>query len=131
MRLFLLFFTYLITKIENYLFRSSQMQGLAKKYNLNYTKPKASFLFISPSSTRKSNIIEGKINGKNVLIYDFFDYRYCSNSIDLYDFSHILSDNSTIISIDGRKKIELRGFVTGFCSVKKIDSFLAELSKEK
>lgn len=129
-------FGYLVMTVKDYFFRSSQMSNLAQKYNLNYSKPKEPFIQ-SPlkipyhkslsSAITKKNIIEGIINGKNILICDFIDY-YAYNFG--FWFNNTISRGATIISVDGRKK-ELRSFFTGFGSVKKIDSILADLSKEK
>ena len=113
------FFGYLAIAIKDYFFRSSQMKKLAKKYNLSYTKPKKTFT-MTPKAIYQKNILGGKINGKNVLIYDFIHW---------YWYIYI-TRSATIFSIDGRKK-EYRGFFTGYCPIKKIDSFLVNLSKKK
>lgn len=121
---FIVFIIYSIISIKDYFFRSYQIKEIANKYNLNYTNPKKPFFELSLPDTRKSNVIEGKINGKNILIYDFTNFQ-------AYDLGlGSVSSKATIISVDGKEK-ELRGFFTGFCSIKKIDSFLADLSKGK
>ena len=118
--IFISFFGYLAVAVKDYFFRSFQMKGLAQKYNLSYTQPKEPFFTLTSPATRKNNIIEGKVNRKNILIYDFVDYH-------AYGLRpHSVSRSATIISVDGRKS-ELRGFFTGLFPIKKIDCFLADL----
>lgn len=121
---FIVFIIYSIISIKDYFFRSYQIKEIANKYNLNYTNPKKPFFELSLPDTRKSNVIEGKINGKNILIYDFVDY--CAYRTGRGSVSR----SATITSVDGKEQ-ELRGFFTGLGSVNKIDSTLAYLSKEK
>ncbi|MCK5460098.1 hypothetical protein KAI52_03210 [Candidatus Parcubacteria bacterium] len=116
------FFGYLAIAIKDCFFRSSQMKKLAKKYNLNYTKPKEPFT-MTPKTIYQKNILDGKINGKNVLIYDFVRWYW-------FIRHNYITRSATIISIDRRKK-EYRGFFTGLCPIKKINSSLVGLSKEK
>ncbi len=115
-------FGYLVVAVRDYFFRSSQMRNLAKKYSLNYTTPKEPFT-ITPKAVYKKNILDGKINGKNILVYDFVRWYH-------FGKGSYATKSATIISVDDKKQ-EFGGFFTGLCSVKKIDSFLAELSKEK
>lgn len=123
--LILLVFVYPVILLNDYLFRSSQMRKIAKKYNLNYSNPKDNWPIYSSSEQRK-NIIEGKINAKNILIYDFVKTAVFSSQ-----WFSLTNHTSTIISVNGRKKIELRSFFTGFASIKEIDKFLNYLVKEK
>lgn len=122
--IFISLFGYLAVSIKDYFFRSSQMEKLAKKYSLNYTKPKESFT-VMPKTIYKKNILEGKVSGKSILIYDFVRWYWLFS----WFFYGPITRSATIISVVGIEK-ELRGFFTGLCSVKKIDSFLSELSKK-
>ncbi len=129
--LFFWFLGYLIIGIKNYFIRPSQMQKVAEKYKLNYTK-------IFPDN--KKNIIKGKINGKNILIYDYKEYLKYYFGYQAHPFYYFQdksdpnrarkSVNTTIIFIDGKMK-KIKGFFGGFGSVEKIDNFLDDLSKEK
>lgn len=118
------YFGYIIVSISDHFFRPSRIQRIAKKYNLNYIK-------ILPD--KKTNIIEGKINGKSILIYDYIDLsKVYELSLIRWDYAWpgTVARSVTIISIDGVIK-KIRGFYAGFGSIKKIDSILADLSKEK
>lgn len=115
---------YLFVVLKDYFYRPFQMKKIAQKYNLNYIEPKRNFIEIDNPPEIQKNILEGKINDKDILIYDFIDmeaYPYGLNGF---------SRKITICSVNGVKN-EIKGFITGFGSVKKIDNFLNDLAREK
>lgn len=113
---------YILISMKDYFFRSHEMCELAQKYNLTYTKPEEPFIELTFPESRRRNIIEGKINGKNILVYDLIDYKAHKFGAHANDS---IAWSSTLIFVDG-KETEMRGFFTGVCSVKKIDYFLGQ-----
>lgn len=108
-------------------YRPFQMRKITKKYGLRYTRVEKSYsvkdMFIPDY---KENIIEGGINGKKILIYDRIVQRSWLRMLMAGTVLGI--DKFTVAFVDGSKKqfpYSLRGIV----SVKKIDSFLADLVK--
>jgi hypothetical protein len=93
-------------------FLSSHYRGNIFKYSKN---PKPVY------NPYKRNTISGKINGKNIKIYD--DYSFRSNlplfGNDIYNTKTYLTHKKTILEIDGKKEIII-GFLRGTASVGKI-----------
>lgn len=114
-----LFFALLL---HSYLYenRIKAFKAMALKYHLKYT------YFEKNNSAYKKNILTGEVNGTKIEVFDDFEYKI---SI-LFDGWYIKRSTVVIMNNDITNKNVLRGFLSGHCSIQKIEAILADIKNK-
>lgn len=106
------------TEWHNLFIRPKYIKEIAKKYGLKYRRIQISFWFLFYPSSVRMNIMEGKVEGKDILIYDLLYIRGFPKSMN-EKYPPL-----TLVSVDGVEK-KMTSFYYGFSPVEEIESLLS------